>query len=545
MKTKSSFMEKFIDISSAILWEIVMIWCFVIVIFLSWLPMGDWIHKTFLLPNWALLIIGIAGIACLWHFNRDRYRHFRIESSTVLLFIVQFFVAVQIAFKPGWDAGNNLLTDAWTLANRLPLGNAITYYSQYNQNLLLLCIETAIMRVPVFLGVKSFEYAYIFVIAVQCLVSSVTGFLCYDVILTLSRNSMQSNASPAGKQLTGLQDLESDSGVTDAKKTAFFGWLLYILLVGTSPWAVVVYSDGMGLIFPIIIFWLWMRIDNLSGIKKYLMWAVLAAVAYAGYRIKATTIVAFIAVLMVTAWRFIANCIEKKKPDLLALILVPAIILGVFAGGKAGCQALYDSMGLEIDKEMTVTAYHYLMIGWNEEESGTFNGPDLQFTSFIPSYEDRKEANISESKRRIKSMLPFHIFVWQAKKTNENYHDGTFSWWVEGDFCVEPFDDKIPVLSAFLKDVFWLDGKYNKLFSTFEQTIWLLVLFLCLIPLRSGNKYRVSALRLCLIGTFFFVEIFEARSRYLYVFAPLFIAYAALGLETLFEVYMKKFRPKS
>lgn len=506
-------MEKFIDIASGLLFELIMIWCLVIVIFLPWLPMGDWIHKTFLLPNWALLLIGLACLFVLLVHLKNHTLSFGIGPSTVFLFIVQSFVAVQIYFKPGWDAGNNLLTDAWTMANGLPLEGAITYYSQYNQNLLLLCIESAIMRIPVLMGVKTFEYGYISLIIVQCLLSSITGYLVYDLILTLSGDN------------------------TNREKIAFTGWLLYVLLVGTSPWSVVVYSDGMGLIFPVLIFWLWMRTDSLKGFNRYLGWTILAAISYIGYRIKATVIVAFIAVMMVTVWRFLARCIENKRISLIAPILVAAIIAGVFTGGKAGLQKMYDYLGLELDHELTVTAYHYLMIGWNEEESGTFNGPDLEFTSYIPSFEDRKEANISESKRRIKSMLPFHIFLWQAKKTNENYHDGTFSWWIEGDFCVETYADKIETISPFLKDIFWAEGSYNELFTTFEQALWLLVLFLCLIPHKTVKKYESSALRLCLIGTFFFVEIFEARSRYLYVFSPLYVICAALGVLAFLQVW--------
>ena len=520
MKKFADFIEKFIDKSTAILWEMIMVWCFVIVIFLNNLPMGDWIRKRFLLPNGALLLIGAAILFAILYLTRNRKPNFHIFSSSVLLFILQLFVSLQIYFKPGWDAGNNLLTDAWTLANGLPLGQAITYYSQYNQNLLLLCIESAIMRIPVLLGVTSFEYGYISLVVTQCLISALTGFFVYDLILTLCGESEY------------------------REKLALIGWIFYVLLIGTSPWSVVVYSDGFGLIFPVLTIWLWTRFENQSGVKKYLTFFLLCLVSYVGYSIKATVIVAFIAVMMITVCKFAAKCLSDKKTDFISAAIVAIIILVVFAGGKTALQKLYDRMGLELDMEMKVTAYHYLMIGWNEEESGTFNGPDLKFTSYIPDFEDRKEANISESKRRIKSMLPFHIFVWQAKKTNENYHDGTFSWWVEGDFCVERYDDRIPKVSSFLKDVFWADGKYNRLFTTIEQTTWLLILFLCLIPIKTKDSYMAAALRLSLIGTFFFVEIFEARSRYLYVFGPLFVINAALSIGVILHLVSKAFSPK-
>ncbi|MCR5403909.1 MAG: hypothetical protein K6E91_08865 [Butyrivibrio sp.] len=520
MKKFADFIEKFIDLATGILWEIIMVWCFVIVIFLNDLPMGDWIRKRFLLPNWALLSIGIAILIGYLFLTGNRKPNFHIFSSSVLLFILQLFVAVQIYFKPGWDAGNNLLTDAWTLANGLPLGEAITYYSQYNQNLLLLCIESAIMRLPVLLGVTTFEYGYISLVAAQCLISAITGYFVYDLILTFS------------------------DGSEFREKIAFIGWLFYVLLIGTSPWSVVVYSDGFGLIFPVLTIWLWTRFERLSGVKKYLTFLLLCLVSYIGYSIKATVIVAFIAVMMITVCRFLAKCLKDKRADFISAAAVTASVLVVFTGGKACLERLYDRMGLELDMEMKVTAYHYLMIGWNEEESGTFNGPDLKFTSYIPDFEDRKEANISESKRRIKSMLPFHIFVWQAKKTNENYHDGTFSWWVEGDFCVESYKDRIPVVSSFLKDVFWADGKYNRLFTTLEQTTWLLILFLCLIPIKTKDSCMAAALRLSLIGTFFFVEIFEARSRYLYVFGTLFVINAALSAGVIMHLISRAFSPK-
>lgn len=66
-------------------------------------------------------------------------------------------------------------------------------------------------------------------------------------------------------------------------------WLVYVLFIGLSPWMRIPYSDSIGLIFPVLILWMYQKMDNEK--KKYLKYIMIAVVSFLGYKIKPTVII--------------------------------------------------------------------------------------------------------------------------------------------------------------------------------------------------------------------------------------------------------------
>jgi membrane protein YdbS with pleckstrin-like domain len=90
----------------------------------------------------------------------------------------------------------------------------------------------------------------------------------------------------------------------------------------------------------------------------------------------------------------------------------------------------------------------------------------------------------------------------------------------------------------------------NTTFKQITQSLWLWVLIFSLgfiIPVQYNNHSYFSidnVIYLSIIGFVLYVMIFEARARYLFVFAPIFIVCAFIGFERIYH-YLLQFSPWS
>ena len=85
----------------------------------------------------------------------------------------------------------------------------------------------------------------------------------------------------------------------------------------------------------------------------------------------------------------------------------------------------------------------------------------------------------------------------------------------------------------FLRNYFYKDWKYNYIFKELMQIIWLLVLSLAFLSGIKDKENKNTIIYLSLIGITLFLLIFEARARYLYCYAPLFVLAALIGLNNI------------
>ena len=501
----------------------VMLWILCIVLFLNRLPTAEWVRKSFLLPNGILLILSAVILYAAFRTGllRRIAARFRILPSSIILLAVQLFIAVRIYFETGWDAGENVMTDAWALAaGRSTSGTASWYYSMYPNNVFILFIEKSVFRICRMAGLDSLQYALLVPVAVQCIISCITGASVYRIVLHMNRDR------------------------EEPKTAAVFGWFLFVILVGLSPWLVVVYTDSLSLFLPVLMIFLYLLARD-GGKYRYLQWVLIFLLAYWGYRLKATAAIAAIALILSDILQMMAEIAQGGRNALKKTVIDAAVkgilLLAVLAVSAGLYQKMTAGLGFALDPEKEFTYRHYLMMGWNEESTGTFNFDDVDRSMFINDYDYRNDEDMTEAKRRIRQMLPWDIFVFQAKKTLVNFHDGTFSFGVEGNFYMETFETASPV-SKWLRNIFWDTGSGYVYLATAEQGAWITVLALCLISSLAclQRKKRDSMLSflpvfVTITGIFLFVELFEARARYLYIYVPVFVISAASGFSTATE----------
>ncbi|MBO5998267.1 MAG: hypothetical protein J6P87_01110 [Lachnospiraceae bacterium] len=494
-----------------------MVWILFVVLFLNRLETAEWVRKQFLLPNWLLLFVS-AVIICLAVRHRSGriiMKRFDIRTASLILFILQLFISYNIYFETGWDAGENVMTDALALAYGESIPDiAAGYYSMYPNNIFILFIEKTIFSILRRAGIVSFPAAlYVFVV-LQCILSCLTGYMLFCIIKELN----------PGKHAEGA---------------AVFGWFIYVLLIGLSPWLVVVYTDSLALILPVSMVYLYLKIRKK---ERYTMlyWSLVCILAYWGYRLKATAAIMFIALMMTEVFSVGAESVLSKgsglRKTLSGFAAKIIILVLVFLVSGAAYRGIENNIGFAVDKEKEFTFRHYLMMGWNEESTGTFNYEDVDRSMFINDYEYRNDEDLTEAKHRIRQMLPFGVIPFQARKTLVNFHDGTFSFGIEGNFYMRTFASRSAVTDI-LRSIFWDTGKNYRYLALTEQAGWITVLFLCLLNgiLNFGKKPDPAGcmILIAVTGVFLFVELFEARARYLYIYVPVFIISASSAAAVL------------
>ena len=141
---------------------------------------------------------------------------------------------------------------------------------------------------------------------------------------------------------------------------------------------------------------------------------------------------------------------------------------------------------------------------------------------------------IQRAFERIKDMGAAGYSRFLAKKMLTVYNDGTYAWGGEGNFFMTVFPQPNNRISAFLRNIYYTDGKYYDIFVTVKQIIWVFVMGAVAVSgLGKENRQEVIVLMLSIVGLTLFEVLFEARARYLYTYAPVFCILAASGIEKL------------
>lgn len=182
------------------------------------------------------------------------------------------------------------------------------------------------------------------------------------------------------------------------------------------------------------------------------------------------------------------------------------------------------------------------MMGMNPSSKGGFSADDVYFSAEQPDREARAREDIEVARDRIGAMGPLGFIGQLLNKAMTNLNDGTFAWSLEGEFFSHAVMEGEDPLGGFSKSLYYEGGANWSVWRTYEQGVWITVLVFC--PLVVGlvrQRGRVDAARrrrsvaiatvaLSLLMLLAFELLFEARARYLYSSAPLFIMMGALGM---------------
>lgn len=459
------------------------------------------------LPAFVYVLLGVGALALLYaltcclepYLRRLKYRRVYVAASCLAMFGILAMLSYHYYFISGWDVG--IVYDAACAIAEGDVAAVSHYYmSVQPNNIFISYVFSILIKLAKVFG--STDY-HIVLVTAQCLVFALGAFLLWET----------------GNSLYG-------------GRTATWCWLVYVGLVGLSPWVVVPYTDSMGLIFPIGQIYLWTRILNRRTGRKVMVF-LLGLLTYVGMQMKMQSVIVGIAACMVLVFQYM-KCTERKHiRDYFGLVI--SFVGGIVAA--VGVVSLCISFtGLQIDKELSKTPTHYLMMGLNEDTNGVFSEEDCTFSL---SYRDKTERTIAELKvikRRVIDMgAPGLVNLWM-KKILTNYNDGSFAWWVEGSFYADPGTEVDNGLAELLQNFYYKDGKYHDYFINGAHVLWMGVLALNLLAMFEKRKdATIYILFLSLIGIALFELLFEARARYIFTYVPIYILMACGSTEQMLK----------
>lgn len=469
------------------------------------------LKRRFLLPQGAALLAGTAGIALVCAGaarmlagqggGHRRLRALGEGCFWLALFAVQCVVAYFAYFITDWDVGV-IMDSAYNMAAYgVPEFVQSSYFSQYPNNVLMTEIFAAVIRVfRFFAGDPGLDRCILVLIVFLCAINTCTGAVTRRAALAL----------------------------TGSRGFSWAAALVYVAFIGVSPWSLIPYSDGLALLVPVLLFRLY-QLQQESR-HKAALWMAIALLSAVGYLIKPQTVIITIAMVMLETVRLLSH---RRFRSWLTRVGACAALLAVCVGPVKSWGYAHSLTRPEPGRELGMM--HYVMMGLNRETTGTYSGDDFFISQSIQDKSERTQKQLAVIRSRLEELGLSGLMDLYAKKILVNFADGTFAWGINGLFFAELIADKDSVLSPFLKDVLYTFGSRYPAFSTWLQAIWLALLLGCLLavwPVKGPQTRCAQQAVLCLaiFGLTVFECIFEAKARYLYTCAPLFLLLGVWGI---------------
>lgn len=474
----------------------------------------------FMLPNYLLFIIATLILLLMIHFAKfrrpmtmsRRAENICLGIVSVLILGIQAFITYNIIFRTSWDVAAVWYGSHWVAeGDAAGMQEMSEYYSIYPNNLLLVYIFSGILKLNTALG-NHISNGGLLLALVQCVVMNVSGIFLFK----------------CAKRFVGL-------------RSCWCIYFMYVVLVGTSGWMVLPYSDGMGVIFPVLFLYLYLRCKECQKqAYRYGYVLVLFAVGAVAYHIKPYTVIVLIAETVIEwiEWmvRFWGRQNIRWKTSILTAL---AALAGLLGSAFVVSQATH-SMGFAIDAEREMGIPHYLMLGANVNSWGGYSDEDLEFGKDLNSKELRNQAEFEEFKSRLRNMGLTGYAELFAHKAAKNYLDGTFGWKNGESFYVEKYPSRGKICDL-LRSWFYESGELYSYNALIRQFLWILVLIM--IPFAAIHKRRLQNIQkvliLSVLGLMLYLQIFEAHPRYIFVFVSLFLILSFVGINNLKKVVCK------
>ena len=429
------------------------------------------------------------------------------------------------------------------------------YYSRYANNLFLTYIFLNVYKIGEVIGIQN---GYFLLLFIQSIMFSVGGFLIYKIADMYFKEKY--------------------------KIYSICTWIIYMLIVGLSPHIVLTYSDGIGMFLSLILTYIIFKLEKdkdinkdknkindgkeknkllqKSSISRIILILLFTNLSILGYYIKPQIIIISIAYVTIKilnisylTYMVIKNKNEDRengrrvrrkriKKEIIYYIFLSILIIITGFLIYTYIKKANNSMGINVDREKRFNITHYAMLGWNTESKGVFTVKDENFSGKYEKLKDREKANLEELKRRITEMGLGGVINQIARKILTNYNDGTFSGvatfvYIRKEYNIEGINKE---LSKFLKNIYYENGKYNMLYTQIMQCLWIGILIFNMFSYNDGKSTKISIVILGIIGLFIFEILFEARSRYIFIYVPLYIFLGVIGLRNVLSFFVVKIK---
>ena len=263
-----------------------------------------------------------------------------------------------------------------------------------------------------------------------------------------------------------------------------------------------------------------------SRVKKALLLLLSGAVCCLGFELKATVAVLLPALLL---YLLLDHGIKRAAKTGGIVLLGFAVVFGSFT---------FALKKAEFVSEESADRYEFPIIHWammGLGHTGQYSAEDFAYTNSFETKAEKSEADLKELRDRLGKMGVGGLAVHLWEKAAWIYTDGTYNV----SHYIENSRLHTPLHSLIIKG-----GRLRYLFFAYSfgmQMILLSMMTYSGFAAFRKRKYGMTAwLRIGIFGMFLFFAVWEANSRYLFNFTPLYILLSTEGLAELSEKLRKK-----
>ncbi|URZ16937.1 hypothetical protein CLFE_029840 [Clostridium felsineum DSM 794] len=484
-------------------------WVFLNIIILNRVDIIHYnIDLAFLFSIFILFLLfsmtGIIKNICEY-FIKHRDKMYIMLALVIATFsITQLIIAYGLqTTSPNWDSGV-VFSDVIAFMDKGKIVNS-QYYVLYPNNLGLLSVLILYFKfLKVFGVVHSLYAASILNVVVMNISVLLIYLICEKVI-----------------------------GIEGAITSLFFSFIFVIL----SCWVTTPYTDILGMIYPLLILYLYLKSKEIKRNKvKLPVYILIGIVAMFAYKMKPTSLFVMIAIIMVL---IITNIKHPKKFALKCALMLLGLIfsLNVFNYSLDNSGILNHK--LKYVYEHSTPPTYFLMIGMQKQYIkdrgalyGAVDAADARLNNKSQTKENRIKQNIPEIKKRLREFGFKEYLKFLSNKASWIFGDGTFYAYGEGDYKESKLVHKDRI-SKNIQNVMYPNSDKYIYFAHFLEGAWIVLIFFIVFPLFLKEKYKdkeeLSILRITILGVFIFLLFFEGRSRYLYNNIGIFIITSVYG----------------
>jgi len=442
--------------------------------------------------------------------NIGRKRYIVLGIVIIIFFTIQIRLGYALEFRLMWDAGI-VFSDSVAAANTGHIANN-SYFLLYPNNLGILFLLTSFFKILKFIGITQY---YSLAILLNIFIMDITIIIIYLIC----------------------------EKIFDTK-SAVISLCFSLLFIVLSGWVSTPYTDVITMIFPVLIFYVYLIVkDTHNNILKNLLYILMGGINLIAYRLKPTSILIMIAIIFVLFINNIKNLKYYIKKFM--LIAVSFIICSIAFNCYIDATGILNYKLNNSSKYNTPITY-FLMLGMQKSVIpskgtlyGAYNYEDAFQNINLKNKSSRIKYDTAEIQKRLRGFGVAGYIKFLSDKASWIFSDGTFYSYGEGSLRPYFHKDKI---SSNIQSFMFIKGKNYKYFSSFQQIVWIILLFFIIYPLFTkkmyGEKQEISILRITLLGLVVFLLIFEGRSRYLYNNIGIFIITSIYGYNLLIKNFM-------
>ncbi|MEG2105505.1 MAG: glycosyltransferase family 39 protein [Clostridia bacterium] len=460
--------------------------------------------------NRTVVILGIVGFITALIFLSYVFKRFEtffekkykiiLPVFMVLMLGVQIAMAFAMRFSPAFDLGA-VYNGAVEWVNTGTFSSQYEYYYFFPNNL---------GAMTVYFGI--FSIARAFGITDYFIVASVINAIC-SVLMMLF-------AALAVKKIFSTR----------------LSMLMLVILSLSLPFysiAPAFYTDALSMLFPVLVFYLFLRADDDAlPVKKRVLYGLLMGLfAALGILIKFTVMIAPIAI-------FIYLLLKGRFKNLLifSATSVSIILLTLFALNAIIYPAHLDK---DVAHIKNTPLLHWTMMGLSED--GKYNPNDYVFTRSFENPNERDEAIKNEIKNRIEKM--------GFKGTAALFLNKASLCFGEATYASSDFLDDSPANNTDLHKFLLYNGEnfhtYRDLCSISYFSCMILMI-ICGMRIALSFKKGVQPMLipiLCIFGIMLFLLFWETNGRYIVNFIPMMLIAAVGGVDTIDDRFFKNKEP--